>query len=330
VTFETEVNSMAAESARDLVRLVGRALLAQQRHHWEHGTAAQAFLESGEADLVVLMARDAVQRQIADGRLAMIGDMYNSNDAAASGEAVLFAARRTGDPALAEGAKRMLNWLLVDAPRAADGTVYHLTNRQQIWVDGIYMAPPFLAVAGYPEQALAQIAGYRKALWDPEARLYHHIWDDAEGRFKNPAFWGVGNGWAAAGLIRVAAALPESMAAERKRVVGYAREVVDGCLARQRPDGLFHNVLDDPTTFVETNVAQQIAYAIYRSVALGWLDAGYLSAADRMRAAARAKVDEYGLVQGVCASPRFDRPGYAPEGQAFFLLMEAAAKLAGR
>ena len=44
-----------------------------------------------------------------------------------------------------------------------------------------------------------------------------------------------------------------------------------------------------------------------------------------MRHAAQGKVDRYGLVQGVCASPHFDRPGTAAEGQAFFLLMEAAA-----
>jgi hypothetical protein len=31
-----------------------------------------------------------------------------------------------------------------------------------------------------------------------------------------------------------------------------------------------------------------------------------------------------GLVRGVCGSPEFDHPGTATEGQAFFLLMEAA------
>jgi unsaturated rhamnogalacturonyl hydrolase len=50
----------------------------------------------------------------------------------------------------------------------------------------------------------------------------------------------------------------------------------------------------------------------------------YLSFAGRMRAAAHQKVDALGLVQGVCGSPNFDHPGTANEGQAFFLLMEAA------
>ena len=78
------------------------------------------------------------------------------------------------------------------------------------------------------------------------------------------------------------------------------------------------------STFVETNLAQMLAYTIYRGVQGGWLDAAYQTHADRMRQAAHAKVDPYGLVQGVCGAPSFDRSGTAPEGQAFFVLMEAA------
>jgi unsaturated rhamnogalacturonyl hydrolase len=107
-------------------------------------------------------------------------------------------------------------------------------------------------------------------------------------------------------------------------LIGYVREVLDGCLAHQRSDGLFHDVVDQPSTFVETNLAQMLAYAIYRGVHGGWLDRSYLPFADRMRQAAHQKVDARGLVQGVCGSPNFDHPGYATEGQAFFLLMEAA------
>jgi unsaturated rhamnogalacturonyl hydrolase len=40
--------------------------------------------------------------------------------------------------------------------------------------------------------------------------------------------------------------------------------------------------------------------------------------------AVHTKVDAYGLVQGVCGSPDFGHAGTATEGQAFFLLMEAA------
>ena len=89
---------------------------------------------------------------------------------------------------------------------------------------------------------------------------------------------------------------------------------------------MFNDVVDDPKTFEETDLAQMLAYSIYESARGGWLPASYLPAADRMRAAARAKVDGDGFVRGVCGAPRFDQPGISAEGQAFFLMMEAAAE----
>jgi rhamnogalacturonyl hydrolase YesR len=164
----------------------------------------------------------------------------------------------------------------------------------------------------------------RKLLWLPDKQLYAHQWDDGAQAYRRADCWGVGNGWAAAGITRVLRALPDEMAEERSQLAGYLCEVVDGCLAHQRADGLYHDVVDDPSTFVETNLAQMLAYTIYRGVQGRWLDAAYLAHADRMRSAAHAKVDAYGLVRGVCGAPHFDHPGTAPEGQAFFLLMEAA------
>jgi rhamnogalacturonyl hydrolase YesR len=222
----------------------------------------------------------------------------------------------------------MLEYLMKRAPRSTDGTIHHVSNKPELWVDSMYMAPPFLAVAGEPAEALRQVEGLRRRLWSREKGLFSHIWDDGERRFVRRAHWGVGNGWAAAGLVRVRAALPATMAAERDRLAGYVRETIDGCLAHQRPDGLFHDVLDDPSTFVETNLAQMLAYSIYRGVNEAWLDRPRLEAAERMRAAALAKVDAEGFVQGVCGSPTFDRAGTATEGQAFCLLMEAARKAA--
>jgi unsaturated rhamnogalacturonyl hydrolase len=308
----------------DLAR-VKRAMLAMQRASWEQGVAAQALFELGDLETAVLMARDAVVRIGPDGRLALLGGHAQVTDPAANGEPVLRAAEATGDPMLRDGARRMLDYLVHRAPRAGDGTLFHLVDAREIWVDTLYMAPPFLAVAGHPDQALAQIEGVRRRLWNPAARLFSPIFDEDEQRLKRPAFWGVGNGWAAAGMTRVLRALPASMEAERACLASYLTELVDGCLSYQRSDGLFHNVLDDPESFVETNASQMLAYSIYRGVEGGWLDRGYAARAAEMRRAAQAKVDAHGLVMDVCGSPDFERPGTATEGQAFFLLMEAAA-----
>jgi unsaturated rhamnogalacturonyl hydrolase len=315
----TEERSQAWEKVK-------RAMLCMQRYAWEQGVAAQALLESGERDLVILMAKDAVLRQLEDGRLAVVSSNQGVTDPAANGEAVLFAANFTGDPKLRNGAEKMLDYLLHRAPRTKDGTLHHIADKPQVWIDSAYMAPPFLAVAGRPEEAVRQIEGFRKLLWNRKKKLFSHIWDEGVNDFFRKDFWGVGNGWAAAGMTRVIKALPKKMTSDRDRIAGYVTDVIDGCLANQRKDGLFHDVVDNPDTFVETNLAQMLAYSIYRGLQGGWLDRSYMDYAVRMREAAHRKVDEFGLVQDVCGAPNFESPGTAVEGQAFFLLMEAAVR----
>jgi unsaturated rhamnogalacturonyl hydrolase len=316
----------ATPPADPLVEKVIQAMLAMQREAWEQGVAMQALLEWGERDMVIRMAHGAVLRIYEDGRLGMVSDNHGVTDPAANGEGVLLAAKATGDPVFKAAADRMLNYLLKTAPRRKDGTLYHIDNKPQVWIDSMYMAPPYLAVAGRPEDALMQVEGFRKVLWNKEKKLFSHIWDDAKNDFGRKDFWGVGNGWAAAGMTRVRRALPVRMPAEKKRLEGYIRDALDGCLAHQRSDGLFHDVLDNPKSFVEVNLTQMLAYTIYRGVAAGWLDRSYMVKADKMREAARAKVDGLGQVRDVCGSPTFEAPGTATEGQAFFILMESARR----
>ena len=308
----------------DVKQKVKAALLSMQRRPWEQGVAAQALLELGDTEAMILLAIDAANLQIEDGRLAMPGERHAVADPAANGEPVLAAARIMGDGSLRRAGQRMADYLLTSAPRAPDGTIYHNTPEPEIWINSLYMVPPFLAVAGYPDEAVRQIEGIKRCLWHPDARLFSHVWNAGEQKFTRGAFWGVGNGWAAAGLIRVIRALPDSMMAQRAELMVLLHAVIDGCIAHQRLDGLFHNVVDDPTTFVETNLAQMLAYSIYRGIAAGVIARNYRGTADRMRAAAHAQVDDYGFVRGVCGAPNFDRSGIAAEAQAFFLLMEAA------
>src|ERR1035438_268324 len=306
-----------------LLERVAQAALAMQRHSWEQGILAQAFLDMGDRERVILMAKGAIVEKAADGRLAAIGG--GATDSAMGGTAYWRAGELTGDPEMQEAARGLLEFVLKRTPRAADGTCYHVFNSPEMWSDSFYTTPPFLAATAHYDEAMRQIEGLRKRLWIAENKLLSHIWDDGRHEFRDQAFWGVGNGWAAAGLTRVMAAMPAERRAERERLSAFLKELLDGCLAHQRPDGLFHNVLDRPTTFVETNLAQMLAFSIYTGVLSGWLSFSYVAAADRMRAAARAKVDQYGFVQGVCGAPTFDQAGVAAEGQAFFLMMEAAA-----
>ena len=320
----TKIGDTETPEKNDTVRKVMNAMLAMQRRAWEQGVASQALLELGEKELVILMAKDAVVNQKKDGRLGLNEGDRPVTDPASNGEPVLFAARETGDKELEAAAKRMLDFLLFKAPKTPDGIIYHNYIENMIWVDAFYMAPPYLAVCGHYDEAVKQVNGYRKILLDPQKKLYYHMWDQDRQIYSRKLFWGVGNGWAASGMTRVLRSLPESMAGEKKMIAGYIEEVLDGCLKYQREDGLFHDILDDPSTFVDTNTAQMLAYSIFRGVKGGWLDNSYLKYGLKMRKAAYGKVDSFGLVQGVCGAPNFNKSGTATEGQAFFLLMEAA------
>jgi unsaturated rhamnogalacturonyl hydrolase len=307
-----------------MIERVSQALLTMQRYSWEQGVAAQAFLELGETNTAIMLARDAVQRQNRDGRLACMHEREGVTDPAANGEALIVAARITRDPVLQAGWEAMLDYLLKTAPRSSDGTLFHVLDAKEVWVDSMYMAPPFLAAAGHTDEAIRQIQGIKRRLWNPEAKLYAHIWNEDRNAFTRPAHWGVGNGWASAGITRVIRALPDGWGNDKQNLQEHVGEIIDGCLIHQRQDGLFHDVVDAPETFVETNLAQMLAYSIYRGIAGRWLPSGYKVYANRMRKAVHQKVNVSGFVQGVCGAPGFDRAGTAPEGQAFFLLMEAA------
>ncbi|MGF7141354.1 glycoside hydrolase family 88 protein [Roseimarinus sediminis] len=315
-------SNTAADSK--LTEKVTTAMLSMQRASWEQGVALQALLESGNTRLALLLAREAVLRQSDEGRLAVLYSDNGVTDPAASGEAVFVLGKTNNDPQLNAAHKKMLNYLLNKAPKTPEGILHHTLNSPEIWIDSMYMAPPYLCVAGHAEEAIKQVEGIRNYLWNEKEQLYSHRYHVAEQRFIIEKFWGVGNGWAIAALARIIDQLPESMSSERKRMIGYAKQNIDGCLKYLRPDGLFHDIVDDPGSFIETNLSQMIAYGLFCGLKSKWLSEDYLDAALQMRKAAHAKVDEWGYVQDVCGAPWFDTPGRATEGQAFFLLMEAA------
>ncbi|MGX6607136.1 glycoside hydrolase family 88 protein [Micromonosporaceae bacterium Da 78-11] len=288
------------------------ALLAMQRQSWEQGVAAQAVLDLGRPALTHLMAEAAVTRQAADGRLGGAED--NAVNGAACGEAVL----RCG---FTEAAGRQLDWLRHAAPRAADGTLFHVLDTREVWADTVYMIVPFLALTGHLDEAVRQVDGHRRRL--RPGHLYQAIWSEDEGRARRADHWGGGNGWVVAGIARAVRLAP---ALRDTHLPAHAREVLDACLAHRRPDGLFHDVLDDPATFRESNAAQMFAYAALTGAADGWLPGRYEALGRDLLAAATREVDAYGLVRNACGSPTFDHPGTSPEAQAFHLLATAALK----
>jgi unsaturated rhamnogalacturonyl hydrolase len=323
---KTQADGKLSEGRQRIARAM-RAALAMQRRDWEQGILAQALLEAGDRQGVILLTKAAMVQRTADGRLGVVVS-GGATDPAMGGVAYAQAAEWTDDAAMRIAVDGLLEWIRHKAPRSSDGVLYHVFDGLEMWSDGFNGAPPFLAAMGFYGEALKQIEGFRARLWNERKRLLAHVWDDGKQQFKDGHFWGGGNGWAAAGLARAIRSWPQERNAERARLAQFARQIVEGCLAHQRADGLFHDVVDEPATFVETNLAQMLAYSIYSGIAEGWMPVSYRSHADGMRSAARAKMDAFGFVQGVCGAPDFDRPGVSAEGQAFCILMESAGERA--
>ncbi|KZO95651.1 glycoside hydrolase family 105 protein [Calocera viscosa TUFC12733] len=337
------------EHPQEIINRVRNAMLCMQRASWEQGTAAQALLELHDAfpeeqelQWLICLAHDTIVRQDGDGRLGVRlnrGDP-GATDAISPVPALLRAYKETGDDVFLSAAKKAIEFITERAPKTKDGIVSHRTDGVTLWVDALYMAPPSLAEAGVAwndqallDEAVKQIKGYVAGLWDKEKHLFSHIYNvDAE-KFGRHAFWGVGNGWAVSGMVRVYALLPSTMVKEKEYILAVTLETVSALLSHLRSDSLLHDVVDDPATFVDTNCPQQLAYTIFRLAKLGILPPNkrdeWLRHAAAMRNAAHGKVDKYGFVRDVCGSPTFDKAGVATEGQAFFLLMEAAYQQLG-
>jgi len=321
--------AFAAQLRQDpLVAKAMAAMMGFQRASWEQGVAGQALLEAGERDAAIALARASLIYVNQDGVVAALNG--STTDPLMLGDCLWWSACMTRNAELVKAADNMLQFALQGAFHATDGTPYHQASSQEMWADGSFTTPPFLAAAGRPDEAVAQLLGVHRRLWDADKKLMHHRWSEKKQALVGPAFWGGGNGWTAAAFARVIRSLPPDRTAEREQLAAKLKELLDGCLAHQQPDGLFYNDVDNPSSFVETDLAAMLAYAIYESVRGGWLPESYLTRADQMRAAVRAKVDRFGFVQGVAGAPHFDRPGVSAEGQAFFILMEAAARKAGR
>ena len=294
-----------------------------QRYSWEQGVCAQAFLESGDDEIVVQLCYDAINRQTPDGRPCNMGGQHGVTDPVAILPALIRACELTGDPHLIAGLDRAWKWVFEGAPRSEGGVIYHMDDTHQYWVDSLYMLPPALICGGHIDEAIRQADGYIAALYDEDRGLFHHIWDDAERRFINIAYWGVGNGWAISGLSRLINALPPEKDAVRARYTRIVKRTIESALALCE-GGMFHDFLDQNHTFLEVNFAQMLCYTIAKGTKAGWLPAEMLAQAQQIRAEIHKHVSPYGLVQDVCGAPSFNKPGIAPEAQAFFILMESA------
>ena len=311
---------------KETIKKVQDAMMCMTRQCWEQGILAQALLETGQQEMLERVIHDMIVRQSGDGRLCNVENTPAVTDSAFCIPAVLLTGRKMNNSAYIEAAKKNVRFLMEEAEHGKDGTLFHMIHTQEVWADSAAFLPYSLALAGHYREAFVQIEGICSRLYSEEKGLYLHMWDDKTQTYIRPLAWGVGNGWILSGLLRTLLVWDHAYEQEEKQMKDRFYQLLDGMLAVETNEHGFHDILDDPETFQESETAAMVAYVIYRAVREKLLSPAYVNRADAIRDALYKKIDEMGFVRDAAGSPSFDRPGTAVECQAHVLMMEQAYK----
>ncbi|MGC4231385.1 MAG: glycoside hydrolase family 88 protein [Niabella sp.] len=183
-------------------------------------------------------------------------------------------------------------------PRTLEGVYWHkLIYPHQTWLDGQYMALPFVAQYGqfvndpsYYNDVIDQFIVTAKNHLDARTGLYYHGWDESrkqqwahKATGQSPNFWGRSIGWWYMALVDVLDFIPEKYP-RRDSLVHLIRHLAESLTRYQDADGLWWQVLDragDNKNYQEASVNAMFMYAYAKGVNKGYLDKKYRAVAER-------------------------------------------------
>ncbi|KJA16234.1 hypothetical protein HYPSUDRAFT_147994 [Hypholoma sublateritium FD-334 SS-4] len=210
-------------------------------------------------------------------------------DPASIGVSVLLAnltGQDSGEVDYAGAATDQLNYLFTDVPKTSDGAISHRVAQLQLWSDFVYMVPPFLATYGVMtnnitllEASYNQIKLYRSYLRDSQTGMWRHVvlGDDSLDTPNDPGFWCTGNGWAAAGMLRVLMTLRQSEFAntftnEQSDLSSWVSEIHTAIYPHLDSSNIFTNYADQSPTangsFYDAACTALLASTVYRAATL--------------------------------------------------------------
>lgn len=215
-------------------------------------------------------------------------------------------------------------WVAVRMPRTLEGGLQHVTahddNPQQLWDDTLFMTCLFMYRAGvaldkpmWRSEAVYQFLLHIKYLHAVENALWRHGFTFDGRQCFAGAFWARGNGWITAGGVELLEMMIETAGgADGKGDDGLysdpaARLIVEtwraqcGALAdlQDGESGLWHTLLDDPSSYLETSGSAAIAYGMLKGLRLGLLPENLMETARRASQGVIRQIDADGVVRGV-------------------------------
>lgn len=184
-------------------------------------------------------------------------------------------------------------------PRTSEGGFWHKQiYPHQMWLDGLYMASPFLAEYArdfnHPEiydDIMNQIRLMDKNSYDPETGLFYHGWDESrEQRWadkttgRSPNFWLRSIGWYGMALVDVLDFLPQDHAG-RPDVIAIIEKMAEG-IVRWQDDktGVWYQVTnmgDREGNYLESSGSAMFVTFLYSAINKGYISPDYKVAADK-------------------------------------------------
>ena len=214
------------------------------------------------------------------------------------GKVVLALAERTGEERYRRAAERLRRQLAAQ-PRTQDGGFWHKQRYpRQMWLDGVYMASPFLAQYGRIfhegaafDEAVRQIRLAGLHTRDPASGLFFHGWDESRSQpwadrrtGTSPCFWTRALGWYGMAMVDVLDFLPEDHPG-RGEVIARLNEWARGMLHCQDPaTGEWYQVTDQGRragNYLEASGSAMAVYTLAKGVNRGYLPRSLAPAAVR-------------------------------------------------
>ncbi|KAI5449366.1 hypothetical protein NCC49_004770 [Naganishia albida] len=209
-------------------------------------------------------------------------------------------------------------WVMHGLNRTPEGglqhVVYNNINHFQLWDDTLMMSGAVIPLTkiglllkrpDYVDEAKYQFLLHINYLMDTTTGLWFHGWQfDGKGGGHNyaRALWARGNCWItyAIPLFLSLTQLPPTDPIYRT-LVSTLRRQVDALVKLQDPvTGLWHTLLNDPTSYIETSAAAGFAAGIFMALRLGYLEGEqYLATANTALQGVIAQIRPDGEVENV-------------------------------
>ena len=215
----------------------------------------------------------------------------------------------TGETAWLDRCRDWAEWILRDFPRTTAGGFQHVVsgqdNPEQLWDDTLFMTVLFLARMGVVlnrqdmiEEAEYQFLVHIAHLYDRTTGLWFHGWTfDGRHNFAQ-ARWARGNCWITACTYDFLE-ITGLQGATRRHLLQTVEAQVRALQRYQAEDGMWHTLIDDPTSYTETSATAGFAYGILKGVRLGHLSPEFAAVGQRALTAVLGRIDDQGQVAGV-------------------------------